>query len=139
MFKMLKKYGFATRYAVQATAMPAIGYGLETAGISNTALRQLRCMVNNAAGTPTGGGNYEAELFARDALHGRLDPAFDAHAKPLAAWATAWWDAWRSPEQLEASFSKAHSDLRGCVAHTEIWQRVRGPTSAAIATASRLG
>ena len=48
-FRTLKNCGFATRYAVQATAMPAVGYGLETAGISNTALRQLRCMPREAA------------------------------------------------------------------------------------------
>ena len=139
-FKTLKNHGFATRYAVQAaTAMPAIGYGLEAAGISNSALRQLRCMVNNAAGTATGGGNHEVELLARDALHGRLDPAFDAHTKPLAAWATAWWDKWRPHDQLEKSFKKADADLRSCGNHSNIWQRVRGPTAAAIATASRIG
>ena len=138
-FRTLRNCGFATRYAVQATAMPAIGYGLETAGISDTALRQLRCMVNHAAGTATGGGNFEEELMARDALHGRLDPAFDAHAKPIAAWATAWWNNWRSHQQLEASFSRAHNDLQGCQHHSQLWQRVRGPTAAAIATASRIG
>jgi hypothetical protein len=87
-FATLRKNGFQTRFAVQATAMPSIGYGLETAGISDSALSKIRSMVNAAAGSPTGGGNFEAELFARDALHGRFDPAFDAHTKPLAAWAT---------------------------------------------------
>ena len=139
-FDTLKKAGFNTRMAVQATAMPSIGYGAETAGISNAALGRVRSLVNTAAGTPTGGGNWEAELFARDAAHGRFDPAFDAHAKPLAAWATAWWDGWRPTDQLAKSFERADSQLRAINPDDgNLWSHVRGPTAAAIATASRIG
>ena len=120
--------------------MPSIGYGLETAGIADSKLTSLRRMINNAAGTPTGGGHFETELFAKGALVGRLDPAFDAHAKPLATWATAWWDGWRSPHQLADAFHRANDDVRRqSPRNANLWNRVKGPTAAAILTASRIG
>ena len=140
LFDVLKKFGFNTGLAVRATAMPSIGYGVETAGISDSALSGVRSLVNAAAGTSTGGGNWEAELFARDALHGRLDPSLDAHTKPLAAWATAWWDGWRSADQPTRSFKRADGQLRALSPGSKsIWSHVRGPTAAAIASASRIG
>ena len=137
---VLKQHGFQTRFAVRATAMPSIGYGMETAGVSDSALKRIRQTVNSAAGTDTRGGHFEAELFAKDALHGRVDPAFDAHTKPIAAWATAWWDAWRSEDQLTDSFNRAMRELQSIPANgNSIWTQVNGPTAAAIVTASRIG
>ena len=86
----LRAQGFQVANAVRATAMPSMGYGLETAGVSDSKLSNLRRTVCNAAST--GGGSFECELMAKDGRRGRLDPAFDAHVKPIATWATAWWD-----------------------------------------------
>ena len=90
--------------------------------------------------------------MAKDGVRGRLDPAFDAHVKPIAAWATAWWEDWRSPEQLTQAFRDADAALRrsststssssnssSTAAEQSLWHKVKGPTAAAILSAARLG
>ena len=139
-FDRLAAEGFSVRTAVRATAMPSIGYALEAAGLSNTALADVRRVVTRAAGTSTAGGNIDCELLAKDGKRGRLDPAYDAHTKPIKTMAQAWWESWRQHELLQLAFNDAVTKLRRpSTTEQNAWAKCTGPTAAAILTASRLG
>ena len=139
-YRMLGQKGFCKRSLARATIMPAAGYGLETQGISDSALQALRRTALLAVGTDTQGGNLDAEWLACGGAREMLDPAFYAHTAPIMFMATAWWEGWRSADQLRASFRMAVEKLdspRMCRQST--WSRVNGPATADFMTAARLG
>ena len=88
----------------RAAATPSIMYGVETMGISDTALPQARSKVAAAAAPKAGGKNPDLTLHTLDGAYGTLDPAFDAHVLPIVRYATAWWEQWQSHSALTAAF-----------------------------------
>ena len=139
-YKALKKAGFCVRTLTRATAMPAIGYGLECHGIADHALRKTRREVLAAMASNTSGGDMDTEWYTRDGTSGKNDPAFDAHVLPLETLATAWWENWIPQNDLEAAHEHAMARLQHFAKGTApLWSRVTGPTAAAILTAARLG
>ena len=138
--KTLAAAGFKTRNAVRATAMPSIGYGVEAMGVADTPLKKTRKLVLSAASSETAGGCVDAEFFAIDGNKGRLDPAFMCHVAPLSTWAQAWWENWRTHDELTSSFLAAEVRLRKHSPRKNgIWNRVKGPTAAVQLTANRIG
>ena len=120
--------------------MPSVGYGVENAGIADPALRRLKLDICRTIGTDTAGGSVDAELMARDGLRGRSDPAFMAHTAPIATLAQAWWENWRPQEALCKAFQDVDSKLRKDQYDVNsTWNRVQGPTAAAIVSANRIG
>ena len=139
-FDHLSAKGFNVKTAVRLTGMPSIAYGMEVAGAADTALADMRRTIVRAAGTSTAGGSYECELFAKDGKRGRLDPAFEAHSKPIKTLAQAWWDNWRKEDQLAQAHEAAMQKLRHPkVTQSSAWAHCNGPTTAAILSATRLG
>ena len=74
-----------------------------------------------------------------DGASGTLDPAFESHLSPLKHWATAWWEQWRTPAELEEAFQFAGLKLGRVAEDRSPWSRVTGPTAALIASMTRLG
>ena len=97
-------------------------------------------MVLSTASSETAGGCTDAEFFAIDGSKGRLDPAFMCHMAPISNWAQAWWESWRTHDELALSFHAAEARLRKHNAQKNgIWNKARGPTAAAQLTANRIG
>ena len=129
---------------VRATAMPSVAYGLDVHGIADSRLKHLRSTVLRTFSPNACGGLAEAEWYARDGSAGRDDPAFQAHSLPIAALAHAWFERWRPEEQLELAHQKAMQSLQRwhdkCgSSNASIWNNAKGPTTAAILSAGRLG
>ena len=111
---------------------------MEVTGTSNSTLQRLRRTALRTVASTTQGGCLEAEWLARDGEHSTLDPAFQMHAAPITFLAAAWWDNWRTPDQLGKALAdardKLNKPLRG---KASLWARAVGPSSAALLSAGR--
>jgi len=136
-FQSLRKVGVNSLQMVRSAGPPAILYGCETMGVSDTALHAVRTKVASAAAPQAGGKNPDLTLLALDGSEGTLDPAFDAHGSPLKHWAVAVWDTWFSDDQLATAFAEAARKLEG--AKGSWWNVAAGPTIALIASLHRIG
>merc|ERR1711965_1144830 len=92
---------------VRAAGTPMIMYGVETIGISDSALLLARSKIAMAASPHAGGKHPDLTLHTLDGAYGTLDPAFDAHIGPLKHWAQAWWEEWFPSADLEMAFQIA--------------------------------
>ena len=88
-YRTLRRLGVCTRAMAQATAAPAMLYGVDVQGVSDSTLLEVRRAAALAAAPEAGGKNTDLVLYAVDGGDGTLDPAFTAHGVPLKAWATA--------------------------------------------------
>jgi hypothetical protein len=136
-FHVMRSAGVNSKQMVRAAGSPAMLYGVEVIGLSDTALQTTRSRIAAAAAPQAGGKNPDLTLYAMDGSSGSLDPAFDSHLMPLKHWALAWWEAWFEPEVLDEAFQVA--GLRLATASGSPWRRVVGPTTAVIASMARLG
>ncbi len=122
---------------VRTGAAAAMDYGISVTGVSPTALRQRRRAVATAVGTGGAGGELNLSLIVADLTpKQRVDPAFQAHAAPIAAWAEAAWEKWVPHKQMRALMGKATLRLTKA---RRVWAAVCGPAAATLASAARLG
>ena len=103
--KSLRKVGVNSVQMVRSIGPPAILYGCETMGVSDSALSTTRSKVAVAAAPHAGGKNPDLTLLVLDGSSGTLDPAFDAHIGPVKYWALAWWESWFDSSWLSEAFS----------------------------------
>ena len=136
-FHVMRSAGVNAKQMVRAAGSPAMLYGVEVVGLSDTALQTTRSRTAAAAAPQAGGKNPDLTLYALDGSSGSLDPAFDSHLMPLKHWALAWWEAWFEPEELNEAFQVAGLKLASAVGSP--WRMVAGPTTAVIASMARLG
>ena len=114
----------------------ALAYGDDVVGVSSSALLARRRAVAAAISPPTRGRALELTLILADLSdHQRLDPAFDAHAAPIARWAEAALDLWCPLPDLQRSVAAAKAAM--AIARCP-WSEVNGPAAAAVATAARI-
>ena len=135
-YHTMRAVGVNAKQMVRAVGTPALLYGVEVVGLSDTALQTARSRVAAAAAPQAGGKNPDLTLYALDGSCGTLDPAFDCHVKPLKYWALAWWEGWCTPQWLEESFHAGKLRLTGA---EFAWRRVTGPVTTFIASMFRLG
>ena len=114
-------------------------YGQTFTGVAPaTLLAQRRAAANIAA--PHSGCNGQdldmALILADESKKGRADPAFEAHLQPIGSWARAVWHKWMPHTALQQMVVCAKTKL---AAAKSIWQHVRGPAAATVASAWRLG
>ena len=139
-FQHMGQLGFSKTALARATVTPATCYGMEVTGASNSSLRRLRSTALRTVASTTQGGCLEAEWLARDGEHGSLDPAFQMHSAPITFLASAWWDEWRTADQLGKALADARAKLAKPLRNrTSLWARAIGPSSAALLSAGRLG
>ena len=82
------------------------------------------------------GRQVDRALFIEDVAGNKIDPAFEAHVQPIAAFATALWDGWVDREHLQNAIVLAVRKLAS--AQGTNWQSVTGPITATVATMHRL-
>ena len=134
---VMRKAGVNTLQMVRAAGTTSIVYNADCIGMSSSHLSAARNCVANQVAPPTRGKLNEAVLHGAGASGGRVDPAYEGHAGPIRAWATAWWQNWRSSHELNESHLAATKKL--LKAKTTVWRVVTGPAAAVVATAWRIG
>ncbi len=134
----LRQSGVNSVQMVRAAGTPAIMYGCEVMGLSDSALHLARSRIASAASAPTGGKNPELLMYIIDGPFGTLDPAFEAHAAPVLLWAIAVWHAWFSRQQFEQAFQQASFKL-ATKEGDSCWCLVTGPMTALLASLKRIG
>ncbi len=95
----LRRAGVNTVLMAMTAGTPSITYGVDTVGMGDTHLERARSAIARASAPDGGGKDPNLVLRLLDGTGGTADPAFDAHVKPIVAWATAWWEAWQ-PQAL---------------------------------------
>ncbi len=133
----LRKAGVNSLQMVRTAGTPAIVYGCDVFGMSDSALYLARTKVAAAAAAPTGGKNIELLLHLLDGPAGTLDPAFEAHAAPLLLWTMAIWEGWFTREQLARAFTQASFKLSKKEGES-CWNLVTGPATALLASLARI-
>ena len=104
--KKLRGTGINVKAITRATGMPAMAYGLDATGASDSMLATIRRTVAHATTPSTAGGNLDCTLMAMDGAAGRLDPVFDAHALPIMTWARAVFCGWRPHERMQEQWRR---------------------------------
>ena len=122
--RTLRRLGVNTPQMVRASGPPAILYGCEVMGVSDTALHTARVKVAAAAAPEGGGKSPDLVLYARDGQDGTLDPAFEAHTAPLKLWALACWYGWFANTDLQSAVDEAAAKL--ATARGSWWSVVTG-------------
>ena len=122
---------------VRTAGTPAISYGWDVFGVSDSALRVSRSLIASMLSASEGGKSPDAVLMATDAAGGSTDPAYDAHCLPVKHWAMAYWERWQPAQLLEGSFVAAAARL--AAAPRSPWDVVAGPAAALLASLWRLG
>jgi hypothetical protein len=129
----LRSTGVNTVMMARAAGTQAVTYGYATTGVADSALLATRREVAKAGAPTTAGKNPNLVLYTFDAATGTLDPAFEAIAAGIHAWASAWWDKWIPEQQLVAAFNAASTTAK------KGWNSVSGPVAAMTATLKRVG
>ena len=115
-------------------------FGEAVAGVSPSLLLQQQRRAAAAAAAPSNGCCGQslnlALIVADESPHGKADPAFAAHLGPVGEWAQAVWESWMPMPALQRLISSAQRRLTSAA---RPWSVVRGPGSAVVATAWRLG
>jgi len=137
--KRLKMTGMKVSHArtmVRSAGTPAISYGWDAVGVSDSALRVSRSLIASMLSSSEGGKNPDAVLMVTDSAGGSIDPAYDAHCLPIKHWATAYWERWQPGQLLAQSFEAAA--VRVADAVRSPWDVVTGPAAALIASLWRV-
>ena len=100
-------------------------------------LERARRSISHAVAAEGGGKSFQPTLYVADGARGALDPAFDAHVRPIHMWALAHWQGWRTPSQLHDAFCEAKG--RVLSGTKTLWSKVAGPAAAVVASARRIG
>ena len=130
-----KQGGNAVKYVTTA-ALPAITYGQDVCGVSDTKLRDARSVVAGAVPPAGAGRNPDVVFNMLETTNICVDPAHAAHTMPIAQWATAWWEGWIPAGDLVRAHSQAVARLATAAS---VWACVAGPAAAVVATAARIG
>ena len=80
--RTLRKLSVKVRQLVRAAGTPAVTYGCEIMGFSDSHLALARGAIATAAAPESGGKNPSMVLYALDAQGSTLDPEFDCHVLP---------------------------------------------------------
>jgi hypothetical protein len=136
-YHAMRASGVNSVQMVRTAGVPAVMYGCEVFGISDSTLHSTRATFAATAAPKAGGKNPDLTLLALDGPSGTIDPAFEAHTSPLKHWALAWWEGWFNSDTMSSAFTAAALKLSG--AKGSEWQSVTGPTAALLASIKRIG
>lgn len=124
--------GTRTLASARAAIQPLMDYDFHVYGFPPSQFRQLRSGVQRASSTVDTGGSVTIDRYMLDR---KLDPAYAAHAAPIAWWTAAYHDHYMPHGVLKRAFRGARTEMEG-VANP--WRVARGPASPVLATLSRL-
>ena len=110
-YKALRRIGVNTALMTRTAAVPAVMYGCETMGLSDSCLKDVRTKIAKAASPVSCGRNPVLTLLAIDGTNGTIDPAFEAHAAIIRHWALAVWDQWFGTQHMQTALNAARHKL----------------------------
>ena len=137
-FRKLARARVRTARLLRTGGLASLSYGQSISGVAPSTLLRQRRAAAAAAAPATGPSGQDIDLalmVADEGPNGRADPAFDAHVQPIHMWALAVWQRWlpiRAMDLLITNAAERFSNARS------VWQHVRGPGAAVLATARRL-
>jgi hypothetical protein len=134
--KQLRRAGANVVDYVGTALVPAVTYGADVHGFSDTTLSEARRLAAQALAPPTAGKNPELVLHAMVPTRKTVDPAYAAHVVPARQWAFACWEGWVDRGKMQRAFDKAKCKLAD--ASSSGWARVNGPAAAFINTMKRI-
>ncbi len=112
-------------------------YGQAPMGVAPSMLHAQRVATVAVVAAGARGRDLDLTLITADTqpTH-RTDPAFAAHIEPIAKWAQAVWYTWLPAQLMTTMIAKARARLARA---KRVWQAVKGPAAAVVATAGRIG
>lgn len=131
----LRRMGIRAASVTRAAGTPAVTYGVEITGMSDSHLLEARRVIAKASAPEGGGKDPNLVLYLLDGPMGTLDPAFDAHVLPMQRYATAVWQSWQPLQHLQSAFRDAQAKL---LSKGFKWACVSGPIAALIMSLRRL-
>ncbi len=112
-------------------------YGQAPMGVAPSLLHGQRVSAMAVVAAGARGRDLDLTLLLADtAPTQRTDPAFAAHIDPIYKWAQAVWCHWVPHSLLNHMVTRARLALTKA---RKVWSVVKGPASATVATAARLG
>ena len=133
--QQLRRAGVNSALLVRTGIIPAMTYGQDISGVSNSMLLQQRRIAAKASAAPGSGKDLNLSLWIEDFSGRRTDPAFAAHIAPIVTWATAVWQRWMPIGVLAGSALRAQQALSRA---TNLWSAVAGPARATVASMLRI-
>ena len=118
-------------------------YGTKLNGISDKTLDDVRAMTRSSTSTRAAGGSSRIDLLLQ--AQRDIDPAFAANCAPLLEWAKRVNNAFYHKDEnavirMRGAWSAAMANmLHDNASEDQVWDSVRGPASACIATLGRIG
>ena len=134
--QQLARLGISAIEYVRSAAVPAMLYGVEIFGMSDTMLADATRIAAAAISAPTAGKNPVLVMHAASVHSEAVNPTVMANVGPVKAWSTAWWDGWAPPGDLSEAYKRAKRDVD--TTKPLHWQAVKGPVGAMVATCARL-
>ena len=111
------------RHRLYNTAVrPTATYGAAYWGVPDSYIRALRRQVSNVHGQPS--RFRSTTLLCALGAEGLVDPAYQAHALPILAWARTIWLGRKSLADLDAVLDWS---MTRSAEHSEPWRYVTGP------------
>ena len=138
-FRKLARNRVSTARLLRTGGTSALSYGQAITGVSPTTLLAQRRVAATIAAPHSGSNGQDLDMalmLADGSRKGRADPAFEAHLLPIVSWAKAVWHTWLPHNILQHTVEAMQVKLTGA---TSLWQHVRGPTAATLASAWRIG
>ena len=111
---------------------PAMLYAAGAFGVSEGKLAQMRRIAGACTRSTVKGASLALDLELAGGSRNALDPAYEAAAAPIVAWARAVWQG----RQSRATMYQALASQR---ARVNAWKHVCGPAGAVLLTYKRLG
>ena len=134
--QQLSRLGLSAVDYVRSAAIPAMLYGCDTSGVSDSMLDDACRVASTALAPPTAGKNPTMVLQAAAVHSDSVNPSMTANIEPIKAWSTAWWEGWATPARLTKVYTAGNA--RVLAARPNHWNVVRGPAAAVAATCHRL-
>ena len=130
------RLGISAVEYVRSAAVPAMMYGCDIMGMSDSMVDDATKVAAAALTPPTAGKNPTLVMHAASVHSSAVNPSQAANLEPIKAWATAWWENWAQPTDLVRVFKLVKPKVHA--AQPNHWSAVRGPAAALVATCIRL-
>ena len=119
--------------------MPAIRFADAALGVSTSHLRRRRVLATHVLSSARAGRSVNLLLrWAARSPGDATDPAYEAHAVSIVAWATAVWEGLPAKRILEGALARQKRRQEG-TKEKHRWKKVKGPAGALLATCAQMG
>ena len=134
--QQLAQLGLSAVEYVRGAAVPAMLYGCEVSGISDSMLDDAVGVAAKSLSPPTAGKNPVLVLHAAAVHSAAINPVVMANLAPIKTWSTAWWEKWACADTMSRTYVKCSDRVHKAGANP--WSAVHGPAAALAATCKRL-